>query len=235
MKVCMKLFFGSVILFFASNLFGQSVYDFVNRINDNYKKLNSMELSLEYNLYWGYDGDKVMDTYTSSFYLKDNCTYRSFFDEEIITVPEMTLVINHNLRVIQITNPLESGLFDQDIEKNLDKCEDILIKEDDGGKRVTLVFKEFSDQKYSRVDVYIDKDYWVKKTVFYLSNQIDFSQDYFNPKKGYGRLEVSYLDLKKKWKDPEGSLKISKYFEVKAGEYIPSTLYKSYEIIDIRK
>jgi hypothetical protein len=219
------------VLFFSVQAFALTNLELFQKINDNYYNLKSFEIDLVYRLYKGHKGTEVMDSYASTFRKEGKLSHRKLHNDEIISGQDVGLVVNHELKTIQVVSNLEDELFDQDIKKSFDYCQDIVIKENGTYKFISVTFKANVGLPYSRLDFFVDENYWVSKMIIYCSTQLNFSKDYFNPQHDVSRLEIDYVSLKKSWKDAKGLTNTEKYV-IKEGEnYIATPLYKTYELI----
>jgi len=227
MKSILLIIFGAL----AICTHAMDINSYFEKINANYSNLKSFELTLNYKLFKGYSGVDLRDEYQSVLRMDGKNSHRKLYQDEIVTTPEHTLVLNHNLRTIQIMPPVEEGVFDLDVQSSIDQCQDIRVEKIAGGEQIQLILKKESTVDYARIDVEIDENYWVSKITLYYSNQMNFSQDYFNPEVALPRLVIEYQELKKKWKDKVGISSMSTYL-IKNGEtYAPAKNYEGYEII----
>lgn len=225
---------GILLVFFlllSAKSFALSGKEYLEKINANYKSLGSFELVLNYQLYKGHTGSEIKDKYESVFRVNGKKSHRKVYADEIITGEETSLVLNHELKTIQILPGLKDELFDQDITSSLAQCQDIKVKGTSEGTFLSITFKNFSTVQYARIDLLIDADFWVKHMTLFYATQINFSHDYFHPDMDYPRLEIDYTKLKKNWKDEQGLTNLANYVTKEGGFYKPSPLYQNYEII----
>lgn len=218
-------------LLVSAKSFALSGKEYLEKINANYKSLGSFELVLNYQLYKGHTGSEIKDQYESVFRVNGKKSHRKVYADEIITGEETSLVLNHELKTIQILPGLKNELFDQDITASLAQCQDIKIKETAEGTSLSITFKNFSSVQYARIDLLIDADFWVKHMTLFYATQINYSRDYFHPDMDYPRLEIDYTKLKKNWKDEQGLTDLSNYITKEGDFYKPVSLYQNYEVI----
>ncbi len=217
--------------------FTQKPKEYFQRINENYAGLSSMQMMLNYKLYRGTNSNDIVDEYFNTICISENTSYRKVYTDEIIRRDDLTIVLDHEFKTIQLINSVAnemSVIDDQQLKQNLKNCKDIRIREKEQSIEIGLVFQDGLSLPFGKAVVTVDKNYWIQKIVFYYNIQLNFSQDSFNPDYGQPRLEIDYTDLKKKWKDKEGITQIDKYLTLEDGVYKPTDLYKGYEIIDIR-
>lgn len=228
-----KLFNLLFFILLTSHAFSARVNEYIEKINANYLGLSSLELEMEYKLFKGHNSAEVVDTYTSTLKMEGKKSHRRIYDDEIITNDDLTLVINHQLRTIEIMPVVQEAIIDKNIQKNIKNCKDIQLFEiDDNTKKITLQFKEISSLPYSRVDIYVDKDFWVTQIIFFYATQLNFSGSSFTQEFGFPRLEVNYSSFNKSWRDKEGITNTAKYITISENTVNPAPLYQDYKILN---
>lgn len=211
--------------------FGLSGKDYLEKINANYHALKSFELQLSYVLYKGHQGVEVKDEYRSVLKMNGRRSYRKVYSEEIITAEQISLVLNHELKTIQILPGLKTEIFNQDITTSLEQCKAIKVTQSEEGTKISITFKDFSSVQYAKIDIVIDDNYWVKHMTLFYATEMNYSSDYFHPEMDYPRLEVDYELSKGQWKDNDGLTELSKYVIKEGNLYKATELYQNYEIL----
>ncbi len=224
---------GTVLLlcFLSVNALALSGKDYLQKINSNYYDLKSYELELNYTLYKGHNGKEIMDEYTSIIRSNGLNSHRKIYHDEIISTSENTVIINHEVKTIQVLPAIETKIFDEDIENSLRFCKDVKSRKTENGTLISINFNEYSSIPYAQIDILIDADFWVKNMTLYYATQLNYSRDYFNPDMDFPRLEIDYSNLKKKWNDSQGLTNLSKYINKEGDNYSPTPLYQNYELI----
>lgn len=209
----------------------QTAEEYFEKINENYANLKSFELELNYRLYKGHKGTEIKDEYQSTLRMDGKRSHRKIYHDEVITTDETSLILNHQLRTIQILPGVKNEIFDENISNSLEHCQDVKVNQTKEGTLLSLTFKPYSSLEYSRIDVLVDDNFWVQHITLFCVNQLNYSKDYFNPMYDYPRLEVSYKKITKNWKDNSGLTELSKYVLKEGQRYRPTSLYQNYEII----
>ncbi len=220
-----------VLLMFNGTGYALTGKEYLEKINANYNSLKSFEIMLNYKLYKGHNGTDLRDEYESKLSMAGSRRHRKIYAEEVITTETKSLVLNHELKTIQVLPGVKAKLFDQDLSTIVRQCAAIKITDTNNGKLLSITFKKFSSVQYAKIDVLIDANYWVKKMTLFYATQMNYSRDHFHPDMDYARLEVDYSKIKKNWKDSEGLTKLSNYVIKEGSIYNVSGQYKNYEII----
>jgi len=217
------------------NGFSISGKEYLDKINANYEELNSFELELNYQLFKGHNGTEIKDEYNALVRKEDKSTYMNLYNETYVSDKKMSLVINNRERLIQIFEQRDFKVAQEDIVNSLDQCQQINIQKKGDSQVISISFKPFSNAPYSRVQVEVDKKFWIKKITLYYETQMNFSTDYYHPDLDVSRLEITHKKLKKNWKDREGLTDLSRYITSENGNYVGNENFAAYEIVDLRK
>ena len=205
--------------------------EYLQRVNANYNSLKSFEIIMGYKLYKGHQGNDLRDEYQSRLSMAGRKSHRKLYAEEVITTENKSLILNHDLKTIQVLPGVKANLFDQDIPTLLRQCDALKVTETENGKLLTITFKKYSSVQYSKINVLINSKFWVTKMTLFYATQMNYSRDHFHPDMDYPRLEVEYGKIKKGWKDNEGLTNLSNYIIEKNGIHVATEQYKHYEII----
>lgn len=215
----------------SGSLYALTGKEFMQKINSNYASLKSFEMTLDYKLYKGAKSNVIRDKYTSLMCVNGINSYRRIYNDVIITNEEMSVIINHELKTIQILPPVKKDVIDPGIESSLKYCEIVKISNQGSSKSIELVFKEYTTVPFSKIEIQVDNNFWIEKVNLYYSTQLNFSKSYLKPENGCPRLEINYNNLKKSWKDEDGIADISKVLLKEGTNYQTTETYNSYKIL----
>ncbi|MCG8573610.1 MAG: hypothetical protein MI810_01905 [Flavobacteriales bacterium] len=229
-----------ILLFFllALNLplaFGSSVEDYLRKVQKNYENLKTFRLNLNYELYKGWQGTEVMDTYSSQFFRSEEESYRTLHNSIFISSQGLSLSVDHDDKLMTISDPIEEKVIDADLEKSLQMCQDTkVVEQEDGSTKLRLILKQKSDILYSAIDIIINEKYQIKEIQLYYAHQYNFSSSYFQPEMDYPKLRITYGEIKKSWKEKDEHLNLGYYLSNTANQPTPTKEYSDYQIIDLR-
>ena len=232
----MKILLVAVMLgSFGVNVHAQKEADMFKKIQANYEQLNSYSLSMNYELFKGWNGTEAIESYQGQLHCHGQSSVRKIQNSSFINCEEFYLSVDHENRMMVLSDPAQNEVLDKDLKKSLKFCRDVVINQlENGQTKIRLILKSTIDVPYSAVDIQIDKDYWLQEMTLYYSNQIDFSPTYFQPDLDRPKLKIVYDECKKNWKDKEGLLDVSKYLSIQSNEIVAGSGYEDYEIIDLR-
>ncbi len=223
------------LLLIVSPCFGLTGKDFLANIRSNYEDLESLELNMEYKLYKGFSGFDLKEQYSSVFRKDEKSSYRKIDQIEFITDESCSVTINHEQKTITISNPQMIGALEFDSKTSLNMCQDVKVhRSSDGLWTMKMMIKEMSDLPYAMVELKVDKNFWIEQIGFFYSAKMNFSDSYFSSEMDYARMVITYSNLKKKWQDKDGIMKIDKYLSIGPDEVIPAESFRDYEVYDFR-
>ena len=227
----------SITLFFAlllsSLTWAETGHEFLQKIQDNYNGLKSLEASMTYQLYKGFSGTAVIEEYQGQLMKSNSDSYKRIKNTEFINTKNYNIKVVHEQRMIVVTQNLESQFLNADIAGALEMCQDILVSKNEKGRVLTLTMRQGTDLPYSKIDVLVDEHYWMAQIVFYYSTLTDFSDDRSAQDFDFPKLVITYNSLNQEWKDKEGICEIKNYIREDHGELLPSELLSTYQIINL--
>ncbi len=229
MKVVLYIF----ILVFPALGFTLSGKDYLEKINRNYANLKAFELQMSYQLYKGYSGNEVLQTYSGNYIKNEVKAYRKIKSTEFIHFNKITLQVNHDEKLVILDNRLDAEFMEIDLKSALKQCQDIKLLKKEKGVLVTLVLKNETDIPYSKVSLLVDNSYWIKEMTFYYAAQMNFGT-YQNKDMAYPKLRIQYEQFKKGTKKLD-DLEISNFIDLGASKPALVGDYATYKLIDARK
>lgn len=212
------------------------------KVEEVFKKVAAMQTvpkplsyTMNYLLYSDHDSKKIVENYKGIFHKSaSNETYVKIKDTEMINSKKANLKISHGEKAIVVSDPLNNGATELDVQQIFSLCKVISFKDYKTYWEIQLEPKAYSNLSYSKIILNISKQYFLQKQVFYYNTAVNFSNNYRKSDVHYPRLEVVYEGYNRK--PLEVSLfTIGKYYTVTANNTIVlSKAFKKYEVIDQR-
>jgi hypothetical protein len=234
----LKYYIGLLIfgLFFSTNVFGKNIKpkEIIEKINQNYGDLTSAQIDMTYTIFKGYQSEEILQRSNAVFCISDKNTYRKLETNEFISTSEYSLSIDHQNKFIVLTKPSAASPIDGDVKRMLKFCSDAKVIEQDNKIIVQLILSKDFQVPYSVIRIELNNNYWIEKMTLFYATQMDFSASYFEKKMGYPRLEISYNQLKKRWKDSDGVFSNERFIKLTDTQVLPAERYLQYELIDLR-
>jgi len=97
----------------------------------------------------------------------------------------------------------------------------------------TMDVGKFTTLEYSRIELYINKDYSLQKQILYYLKQIPFKNKKGIEVMDYPVLEIAFV--KNNADKKENLFSESNYIKIKEGKITPASDFKNYKIVDISK
>lgn len=235
----MKLILNIVFILVTSiSVYAESGKSFLKKVRANYENIESLQLYTHYMLYKGYYSDSVQSEYNGVYYKFNKDYYRKIQNTEIINSVSHNILIkiNHDQKAILISDPVDYSAVDFDIKKTFKQCKDILVKEKGNNNVVTLLIKDETDIPYSKIEIEINKSYYIKEIALFYSTKMNFSGSVFKQDFQFPKLVIKYNDFKKKWKDKTGLLNTENYinFSADSSQITGVNNQLNYQLIDVR-
>jgi hypothetical protein len=219
--------------FFWVFVSGQTASTVLAGISKHYSSSKPLQYNTKYNLFKDNKSKVVHQSY-SGFFQKNsvNDIYMKIDETEFVNNNKIRIKISHNEKAIMIENKQEHTTGDFDINKLLVFCTISSFKDYKEYWEIVLLNRQYSNLEYSKIVVNVNKDYTLRKQVFYYNTEMNFSKDYRKQEMGNPRLEIDYNYYSNK----EISSSIFNIFFTltKDNRIILSTKYKGYEIEDNR-
>ncbi|MCO6147930.1 hypothetical protein [Flavobacterium sp. NRK1] len=212
----------------------QSGKSVLEKVKAQYASNKFIQFSSIYNLYKNHDAKTIYQSHKGE-YLKnpDNEVYLKISSTEYYLNNKVSTQINHDERMIFITNP---GKINKD-EFNIDELLKSFRVSDFKDKKmfweIELLAKQGSQLPYGRIILTIGKDFYIQKQVFYYSTTLNFSKDYSKPDEKTPRLEIVY-GKHSNAAIPRAKFEASKYYTIVSNKVKLSSKYINYEVVDQR-
>lgn len=214
----------------------QTITEVLQKISNQYSTAQPLQYRCNYVLYKDFETKKVEESY-KGFFCKNakNEVYMKIGNTETINAKTVFLKINHDERIIEISDPIAGTLGDFDMKKLLNLCTVEKFVAYKSYWEIILEAKPYSGLSYSKITVQISKDYFLQKQTFYYNTAINFSKDYRSRDSNYPRLEIAYTNYNR---NPVSAtiFNSTTYFSTSGKQQVilPEPL-KKYKIIDQRK
>lgn len=224
-----------LLVLFSTSAFSGKGEKILKEVRANYEDLRSLELTLEYTLYKGYESENIEQQYLGDFRRNGSNSYRRIHNTEFISNKDYLIKVNHDQKMIAVSSPPEETALNGDLKKSLKWCKDVQVRTKGDNSVLSLVLKSQSDIPYSVVDIEIDKKFWIQQVTFYYSRLMDFSESYTSKDLHLPKLVVKYNKLKKKWKDKDGVCETGNYISEYNGKIHPVEKFNDYRILNLLK
>jgi len=231
----MKILFIGWICFSIGFVNAQTGEDYLKLMQANYKDVNAMQINMQYTLYKGYDGQAVIEEYKSVYNKLGNASYRKINRTEIINNEGVQVKINHDQKVILVSELRSTEAIDIDFSQILKRCESISLSQKSNHSVVHLDLKVGQDIPYTRISIEVNSKFLIQKVTLYYATKINFSNDYLNKDLDFPKLVIQYNEFKQKWKDQDEILTIKNYVKFKGSQLVLNERYTNYQIIDLRR
>ncbi|AWM12417.1 hypothetical protein NHF50_00170 [Flavobacterium sp. NRK F10] len=231
----MKKFFLIVIVLFSQLFVAQTVQEVLNNVNKEYTKALPLNYSVKYNLYKNKDSKKITESYSGIFKKNEkNEIYQKIDEVEFIWNNNFCLKVIHPDKLMTLTSsqPIITGEIDMKSLEQFCKVKTFYKKGDSW--ELTLEPNQFSGLPYSKMVIWIDKRYFIKKQLFYYNTGIDFSSDYRKQDISLPVLEIIYSDFSRN-SVPNDLFDVKKYIAVTKDNIIVTEKYKEYYLEDQRE
>jgi len=225
-----------ILLFlFAVSIFSHAATgkEFLKKVRANYEDLNSLELLMSYRLYKGHESNEVRESYGALFCRDGEQSYRKIDQTEFINTKDYSIKISHSEKMIVVSQASKMDAFDVDIETSLKWCENVLVADKGEFNEISLIIKDRTDLPFSKINVVVDKKFWIREMTLFYSTQMNFSSSYTNKEMDFPKIFIGYYDLKKKWNDKDGLLNMDNYILVEEKKILPATRLSGYTILNL--
>lgn len=199
-----------------------------------YATERAMAYNTTYKLYKNAKTAKVFQTYEGRF-IKDanNNTYAKINNTEYLGLPFLSTQVSHDEKLIVVANSSSQLSPAEALRSLLGSFNKGFFVDKTTHWEIELIAKPFSGSPYARIVLFVAKNYYLQKQVFYYATSINFSDDFSSPSNEYPRLEVEYG--KPELKDVAlTKLNSSRFFSLKGRSIELTPKYKGYQLIDQR-
>jgi hypothetical protein len=223
----------AIFCFLNASVYAQNVLDILHKSDQFYQTNNLYEIKMTYNVFRGFTGSKVTETYEGFVQKKYKYSKTSMLDSDIVQYDKSVLIIDNQEKLISYEKfvdgrsytPIILEIFEKDFKKTkvTDKgsfwyCEMINSQE------VTQI-------PYGKVVFHINKtDYQITKQVLYFNSQIPFNVQGNKIEMDYGRIEI---DLSLNGNPTIIEIPLEKYLDInEKGEIQLQEEYLGYELVE---
>jgi hypothetical protein len=222
------------LLFLSSGSFQcQTLNDVLKKMNNQFMS-KSLQFATSYSLYKDHKTSVVHENYKGEFIKnKANEVCMRIKNTDFINNNKFSVKINHDQKALQV---FERKKFENefDVNKFLALCSLKSFTDYKTHWEVIFIPKALTGLNYSQILIQINKNYTLKKQVFYYNYEMNFSKDYTKSEMHMPRLVITFSD----YKDTIEEYKINSdliFTESKSGQLILGQKYKTYELEDKRR
>lgn len=211
--------------------------DVLEKIRANYIDLKSCSADMHFAIFRGFESTNPVEEYSGFFCRNEVNSYRKIADAEFFnfTSDGIYLQLDHDARSMYLSSSVNETMFEADLEKSLKMCGNIIVTKEQGKLAISLILSKTHDMPYNRLDLLVTEDYWIESVTMYYAAKANFSKDFNRPEMDEVKMQISYLNFKKAWSDENGKLSAANYLNLAGKKYEPTSLYKNYSIVDLRK
>ncbi len=182
------------VLVFVQNMQSQTVEQILSNIYKKYSAAEPLQFQTTYDLYKTHDSKEIQQSYTGVFYKNaDNAIYMKINDTEILNNKEVNLKISHKEKALLLAHPESTVAEEFDMSELLKIYKENSFEDKESHWEIELVANEMT-LPHSKIVLYITKDYFLKKQVFYYSEAVNFSKDYKKTDIHTPKLEITYTN-----------------------------------------
>lgn len=228
------LFFSSFNFLSASNAADDKakIKELIKRSKSYYAKNRQFSFAINYNLFAGND-KKPIDTYSGMFAKRDANYYTRVGDSEIIHIDNLTVKIDHEMKLIQhyeeeVTK--DDPIYD--LMNYFENFKSFQLKSTPKYWICTFNSREVTFVPYSKIIIYLNKkDYSIVKQELHLLSSIKTKDKKGKDVYKFPILEILFSDFKL-GESKVDYFKVSNYLSLKNRRYYPSNKYSSYQLVD---
>jgi len=240
-KMKKKLIVFTVTLFFVLShnvvVFAQqlpSAESTLNKVSKYYNALKEFDVEIEYEMYKGYSGSEVTESYKGTIYRGNDVTHIKILSSEIIQFKEEQLIIDKDYKTITYSEPngniMNSSPTNMTVFLQYYKESKTLVTDTNIVHEMVLKNPQLPTA-YNRIIIYVNKStHKIEKQVLYFSNKLPFVDDDGKENLDSARMEINFKDNPK----PNGNIpKLEDYLVVTSNNKLELTgSYKSYKLIN---
>lgn len=232
MRIKMFLLIGFLFSIFVS---GQTASDVLAGVSKQYESAKPIQFNTQYNLFKDSKSTVVHQTYMGTFQKNStNEIYMKIDKTEFLNTSKYSIKVSHNERAMIVANKQEFATGDFDINKLLVYCTIGSFKDYKVYWEIVLINRQYSNLDYSKIVLNINKNYTIRKQIFYYNTQLNFSNDYRKQDFSSPRLEIEYSNHNNKEVSPSIFNSNSFFTVSKANKILPSIKYQNYQVDDNR-
>lgn len=200
---------------------------------NKYSERDQFEYTTGYRLYKTHSS-QIVEEFHSGLYQKKSKTevYFKLQDIEFFYKENISVQLNHDTKSI-IISPSSGKTAELDLSIITKEFNVFSVKDNKTTWQLELRAKKNVPYPYSKITLYVRKDYTVEREIFYYDSGVDFSKDYTRNEISKPRLEIVFSNILnlKKFK----SFSLSDFFVERNRKKQPTENYKDYRIVDNRK
>jgi hypothetical protein len=203
----------------------QSVYiDAIERVNEKTKKDLSYSYKVKYDLFRDLESSEIMSSGNGEVYCKKGIDLYSFqFGRIMVQNERYNVVIDTGLRAIVIQNHLPIYDLNQQVTQLQTSFDlstiSVKYRKDGNIEKYAVTYPP--GQEYAEVDLWIDQNNTVIKTILFSAYQIEEGSEFYETKMIQPRIEITCSDYKfgNQFKQ-EGMKFVSDYISVNEKEIL---------------
>lgn len=180
----------------------------IEKAKADFKKMNSVydltptfSLDIQYCVFDNHVNGNLVENKSGKYFKVNNQSYTKLLNIETIVNAKNTIVVNHEDKVIVITDTkkIELSPIQTNMDTLLKLCKS--IRAVDLGVTERHYILEFDDDEYSefsQIDIYINlTNYSIKKLVLFYNQTLPLDQNDYYAEEKKPRLEITYKTFKK--------------------------------------
>lgn len=223
-----------ILLFTNFCLYSQSKEAVVTKVSAQYALNKPLHFNTVYNLYKTPESKSIIESYKGEFYKNAaNEIYLKINATEYFITKKVSAQISHSEKIVLVSKTKTIPNDQYDIDKLLKSFDYGSFKDKKTHWEIELLAKKVTDVPYSKIILYIGKDYFIQKQVFYYRTGINFSKDYSKKDIQLPKLEIAFSKPSRK-EIASSIFDTSPYFSVTKKEIKLSGKCSNYELIDQR-
>lgn len=171
----------------------------LTKINDAYTSTDTIDLAIKFTMYKGYQGNEITEEYDGTYYKSSTVNHVNILNAEVLNVPEMRLVIDHENRTIECSKNSDFTLKGSPIDvTTLVKYYKIKTSSLRGNTQIVeLIAKEQAALPYTKIVLHINLETnFLERQELFFSNKIPFVDANGKQTFNEARMMVSYRNMK---------------------------------------
>jgi len=224
------LFFCSLVINFG---YAQNQESILNKVFDYYKTAESYSYNCTYNMYRGFTGNIITESYKGTIFKDGNISRITALNSEILSYPNAQLTISNDSKLIIYIkkrvdfvekSPVDISLFLKYFEGNIVSQENNIIKYE-----MTLTKNNFQIP-YQKVVFYINKtNYSLIRQELFFATKLPFKNAEGESVNDFGRMEIIFSPNNHSLKNIK---KIEDFLIIEKDTIKLTKAYQNYQLID---
>lgn len=218
-------------MFFKFSLYSQTAEEVLVNVSKVFDKNNFLSFKSNYNFFKSHSSKTPMETYPGIYKKKGNNLYQKIGQTEFVIIGDKSLKIVNSektMMTFHTSQSMNQNQFDFKLMKTMFTVKS--LKDKKSYWEIELEAKQFSTVSYGLIRLIVDKNYRVKKQIFYYNTAINFSKSISKSDIDYPRLEIDISDYSTNPIDLS-YFDISKYVLISKQGINPIGKYSNYKLI----